>query len=71
MKAVNALEEKISYAAKLGRQAFMEGKPCEPNIGMKIPYSLIIDEEVQVLGSWMDGWKDESAMQALPDGMPA
>jgi len=71
MKSINALEEKIAYAAKLGRQAFREGKQCEPNIGMKIPYSLIIDEEVQVLGSWMDGWKDESVKQSLPDGMSA
>jgi hypothetical protein len=54
-----------------GRMDFLAGSPCDPSIPLKIYDDLTPEQQVVIMESWMNGWNDESVMQALPDGMPA
>jgi hypothetical protein len=53
-----------------GRMDFLAGSPCDPSIPLKIYTDLTKGQQIVIMESWMNGWNDESVMQALPDGMP-
>ena len=68
------LESKVAAAYHHGRMDFRAGAPCNPETPLFVYRDLNEKQKIQVMGSWVSGWKDqmnESLLQALPDGMSA
>ena len=63
--------DETSAANERGRKAFWDGKPCDPNIPLKLYEDFGEEDRTRYMESWMNGWTDESLMQSLPDGSPA
>jgi hypothetical protein len=68
---VTNLELAAKAANEHGRKDFLAGSPCDPSIPLKIYDDLTHEQQIVIMESWMNGWKDESAMQARREGMTA
>ena len=66
---MSAVLEKIAY--DFGRKAYINGEPNDLLIPEKLFENADPKEKAVLVEFWLDGWNDESVMQALPDGSPA
>jgi len=68
---ITNFESKLKAAYEHGRMDFNAGGPCKPTIPISWCEGLSEVQIKLIQQSWVDGWHNESLMQALPDGSPA
>jgi len=71
MVLTSELEMKAKAAYYHGGQDFYTGAQLDPETPLHVYRDLGIEEQAYITEAYMNGWTDESLMQALPDGSPA
>jgi len=68
---ITSIESKLKAAYEHGRMDFLAGADCDPKIPSGFCSGLSELQIKIVKQSWVEGWHNESLMQALPDVSPA